>query len=117
LMYLAEDLIQLNGTRHPMVGLIPGGVTMTSKLQNFGYCMACTDDADGSYRGHEFHYSRWEREGECSNRWQVSRRRGGATRSEGYQAHRLHASYVHLFWKQCPGLLHHFMSDVHEAKS
>jgi len=115
LMYLAEELIELGGKRHPMVGVVPGAVIMTRTLQNFGYCVAETSESQ-AYHGHEFHYSRWEREEECSNRWRVGRRRGGPRRSEGYQAHRLHASYVHLFWKQNPGFLNHFLTEKIEVK-
>ena len=116
LMYLAGEIIDLTGKHLPMAGLVPGAVTMTRNLQNFGYCLAETNESEAPYHGHEFHCSRWEREEECSNRWQVRRRRGGPGRSEGYQAHRLHASYVHLFWKQSPGLLSHFLSDAEEAR-
>jgi len=116
LMYLAEEMIDLAGNRFTMAGLLPGAVTMTQNLQNFGYCVAETNESK-TYHGHEFHYSRWQREEECSNRWRVRRRRGGPSRSEGYQAHRLQASYVHLFWKQSPGLLSHFLSDNGEVRS
>ena len=116
LMYLAEEIVELTGKRLPMAGLVPGAVTMTRNLQNFGYCLAETNESKAPYHGHEFHYSRWEREEECSNRWQVRRRRGGPGRSEGYQAHRLQASYVHLFWKQSPGLFSHFLTDNEEVR-
>jgi len=116
LMYLAEEIIELSGKRHSMVGVVPGAVAMTRTLQNFGYCVAETNESK-TYHGHEFHYSRWEREAECSNRWRVGRRRGGPRRSEGYQAHRLQASYVHLFWKQSPGFLSHFMPENMETQS
>jgi cobyrinic acid a,c-diamide synthase len=117
LMYLADEIVELTGKRLPMAGLVPGAVTMTRNLQNFGYCVAETNKSEAPYHGHEFHYSRWEREEQCSNRWQVRRRRGGPGRSEGYQARRLHASYVHLFWKQSPGLLSHLLSDNREIQS
>lgn len=116
LMYLAEEIIELSGKRHSMVGIVPGAVTMTRNLQNFGYCVAETSESE-TYHGHEFHYSSWDREEECSNRWRVRRRRGGPGRSEGYQAHHLQASYVHLFWKQSPGFLAHFLPDGAEVRS
>ena len=116
LMYLAEEIIELSGKRHAMVGVVPGAVAMTRSLQNFGYCVAETSESKTCH-GHEFHYSRWDREEECANRWQVRRRRGGPGRPEGYQAHRLQASYVHLFWKQSPGFLSHFLSNNMEVQS
>ena len=116
LMYLAQELVDLAGNRLAMAGLVPGAVTMTRSLQNFGYCVAETIGSH-SYHGHEFHYSRWDREQECANRWRVRRRRGGSSRMEGYQAHLLHASYVHLFWKKSLGLLDHFFPAEMEVRS
>lgn len=100
LMLLAEELVTLNGKRHPMVGAVPGAVEMTARLNHFGYCR-CSGlaGADGAeFRGHEFHYSRWQAEGEAANCWTVRRKRVGSARREGFARQRLHASYVHLYF-------------------
>jgi cobyrinic acid a,c-diamide synthase len=100
LMLLAEEFIALDGTRYPMAGAVPGAVEMTVRLNHFGYCMcsglAAADSAE--FRGHEFHYSRWQGETETANLWSVRRKRLGSQRREGFTLHNLHASYVHLYF-------------------
>ena len=100
LMLLAEEFIALDGTRYPMAGAVPGAVEMTVRLNHFGYCMcsglAAADSAE--FRGHEFHYSRWQAESEMANLWSVRRKRLGSQRREGFTLPNLHASYVHLYF-------------------
>jgi cobyrinic acid a,c-diamide synthase len=100
LMLLAEELIARDGTRYPMAGAVPGAVEMTARLRHFGYCLcsglAGADSAE--FRGHEFHYSRWQAESETANLWTVRRKRLGSERREGFARHNLHASYVHLYF-------------------
>jgi cobyrinic acid a,c-diamide synthase len=100
MMLLTEEVITLNNTRFPMSGVLPGSVSMTRSLQNFGYCLA-----DNLYRGHEFHHSKWGLEESHANAWTVSRRRNSQQRREGYRTHSLHASYVHLYFPQSAPLL------------
>ncbi len=100
LMLLAEEFIALDGTRYPMAGAVPGAVEMTVRLNHFGYCMcsglASADSAE--FRGHEFHYSRWQAESEMANLWSVRRKRLGSQRREGFTLPNFHASYVHLYF-------------------
>lgn len=116
-----------------MLGLIPGRVTMTDRLQNFGYCeasgigSAATEStavsstpagtpSAGSWllrpgetvRGHEFHYSRWDGEG-MSPACAARRRRTGTERPEGYADSRIHASYVHVHFHGCPWFARRFV--------
>jgi len=63
LMYLGKYLIDMDGNKHDMVGILDGYSRMTNGLKRFGYCMA-TAKVDNliSYKGqemcgHEFHYS------------------------------------------------------------
>jgi cobyrinic acid a,c-diamide synthase len=62
-MALTEALIDLDGVRHPMAGLVPGAVKMTQRLASLGYrrATALVDTpllrTGESLRGHEFHYS------------------------------------------------------------
>jgi len=107
LMYLARS-ISAGGRDHPMVGLMPGRVRMTDRLQNFGYqeVEALNDSilarSGERARGHEFHHSVLN--GAPSTRraaYQIQARRGGKARAEGYVKGSLLASYVHLhFWSQ-----------------
>ena len=100
MMWLTEEIISRSGRRLPMVGAIPGAVEMTPGLQHFGYCECSELERAPSemIRGHEFHHSRWTAESQLANLWMVRRKRIGATRREGFQKHRLHASYVHLYF-------------------
>jgi cobyrinic acid a,c-diamide synthase len=102
LMLLAEDLVAAGGRRFPMVGAVPGRVEMTDRLQHFGYCRAANltgaGEAETAFHGHEFHHSRWCAEPERANLWEVTRKRNGQRRREGFSSGRLHASYVHLYF-------------------
>jgi cobyrinic acid a,c-diamide synthase len=65
-MYLTEAIIDLNGQRHPMVGLVPGLTRMQPHLVSLGYRIV--ESPSGNFllpaglttRGHEFHWSTWE---------------------------------------------------------
>ncbi|HEV3344165.1 MAG TPA: cobyrinate a,c-diamide synthase [Pirellulales bacterium] len=103
-----------------MIGLIPGQVTMTDRLQHFGYCEA---EGENSFlikegekvRGHEFHYSTWDGEGR-SPAMVVRRRRTGSERREGYAAGSIHASYVHVHFHGCPWLARRFVRAAAKAR-
>ena len=102
LMLLSKELVDLKGKRFPMAGVVPGKVEMTSTRQHFGYC-ECEGYAGApgaTFRGHEFHHSRWLGEQEFANLWTVRRKRLGTSRTEGFQAGLLHASYVHLYFSE-----------------
>lgn len=94
LMYWSEALV-MEGESFPMCGLMPGEVEMTRALQNFGYC-----ESSSGVRGHEFHYSRWLGEEQNANAWQVSKRRSGSSRKEGFRIHNTQATYVHSLWTE-----------------
>ena len=103
LMLLSKELVDLKGERFPMAGAVPGKVEMTSTRQHFGYC-ECVGYAGApgtAFRGHEFHHSRWLGEEEFANLWTVRRKRLGTSRTEGFRAGLLHASYVHLYFSEC----------------
>jgi len=111
LMLLSEELISLDGKRYPMAGVVPGAVEMTSRLHHFGYCTASGLPSAPEFRGHEFHYSRWQLEGETANLWNVRRNRLGSSRREGYSVKNLHASYVHLHFSTSHGAVGHLLTS------
>jgi cobyrinic acid a,c-diamide synthase len=112
-MYLTEAIIDLEGQRHPMAGLVPGLTRMQPQLMSLGYRVvealannfllpqgACT-------RGHEFHWSLWENPADIPV-WRLHpRRQGDSSRLEGYFRDNLVASYVHL----------HFAYDLQLAQN
>lgn len=103
-MLLSEGLETKDGRTFPMVGVVPGRVRMTDRLQHFGYCCG---NAEGipEARGHEFHHSEWVEESEQANLWTVTRHSTGVSRREGFGTDTLHASYVHLHFPQAAPLL------------
>lgn len=99
-----------------MIGLIPGQVKMTDRLQNFGYCEV---EGSGSFlvhpgekvRGHEFHYSTWDGEG-LSPAFIARRLKPTIERSEGYASGQIHASYVHLHFHSCRWLARRLVREA-----
>jgi len=117
LILLAEELVAQSGRHFPMAGVIPGSVEMTPKLQHFGYCECFNLGRAQSetFRGHEFHHSRWTAEPSLANLWAVRRKRLGSTRPEGFQKNNLHASYVHLYFPGSQAVLRPFMNQTRIA--
>ena len=105
LMLLADSLRLLNGNEYPMAGVIPGTVSMTPRLQHFGYSEAKQKNQQESWRGHEFHHSKWEQETSQANAWTVTKRNRTGSRLEGYRYRNLHASYIHLYFPKAAPLL------------
>jgi cobyrinic acid a,c-diamide synthase len=97
MIFLSEGIRLLNGSVLQMAGVVPGIMEMRPNLQHFGYCSA-QDARLGTAHGHEFHHARWSAEPEAANAWNVTRRRTSVSRSEGFRIHRLHASFVHLYF-------------------
>jgi len=66
LMYLGEQVDDLDGNFHQMTGIFSGVSKMQSKLQRFGYCSGKSEQDTAIskkgqiVRGHEFHYSTFE---------------------------------------------------------
>jgi cobyrinic acid a,c-diamide synthase len=113
-MVLTQAIIDLEGQRHPMVGLIPGEAHMQPRLMSLGYRVV--ESPTGNFllpqgvttRGHEFHWSRWTHPAN-SPAWLIRPRQGsGAPQPNGYAAGNLIASYVHLHFAHNPQLAHNF---------
>lgn len=117
LMYLSESLRTSDGTTHPMCGILPGAVEMTSRLQNFGYTEVRTvrdtllAPAGSTTRGHSFHHSRWEG-ADSRAAYRAARPGGGPERLEGYARGNLLASYVHLYFPACPEWARRFVGGA-----
>ncbi len=116
LMYLGDALIDADGVRHNMVGLIAGESRMGDHLKRFGYCEASAlrDTplvAKGeTLRGHEFHYSDF-----ITSQPPVFQCVKGASKETqkswqgGYQNGNTLAGYLHIHFAQRPGLLHRWL--------
>jgi len=96
LLYLCREL-----DGHPMTGVLPATARMTGKL-TLGYrtAIAATTtsffDEGRRVRGHEFHRTAVELDGEVAPAWYLP---GGV---EGIAEPRVHASYLHLHWTATP---------------
>jgi cobyrinic acid a,c-diamide synthase len=117
LMYLTEALVDQQGRRWPMVGLLPGQSAMTERL-TLGYrtVRALHDGPllpQGTcVRGHEFHYSRWEgRPEQLSPAYQLLAPGGDDGPREGAQLGSLIASYIHLHWLAQPEIARRFVQS------
>ncbi len=121
LMFLTQAILSTRGRRHPMVGLLPGEVRMTDRLQNFGYKRVRAirpsplARAGEEARGHEFHHSiasgipaRLTAAYEATSLVQKE------TRMEGYTRQNLIASYIHLHFLSQPRWAERFVQAARE---
>ncbi|MEU4294512.1 cobyrinate a,c-diamide synthase [Kribbella sp. NPDC026596] len=104
LLYLCREL-----DGHPMTGVLPATGRMTSRL-TLGYrtAIAATTtaffDEGRRVRGHEFHRTAVELDGEVDPAWYLP---GGV---EGIALPRVHASYLHLHWTASPDVPARFVA-------
>jgi cobyrinic acid a,c-diamide synthase len=97
MMLLLEQLTDLEGRRHEMVGLLPGETTMQRELQSLA--LQAVDFAEGELRGHSFHHSRlstplspaFHGRTQHGARGEAVFRRGGVT-----------ATYIHFYMPSNP---------------
>ena len=121
-MVLTQGLIDCEGRRWPMAGLIPGVTRMTDKLAALGYRHAAalrpnllTDGGD-ELRGHEFRYSTWVRDEpmpDDGSAWQVRGARADAPPDScGFASGNLLASYLHIHFAQRAGIARRFVEKL-----
>jgi cobyrinic acid a,c-diamide synthase len=123
LMYLSSALEDLDGSEHPMVGLLPTHVRMRPKKLTLGYVEVelardtPLGEAGTVLRGHEFHYSRIdELPPSVPRAYRLRRRRGGEEQAEGYLLGNVLASYVHLHFGANPRVAERFVSSCREGR-
>lgn len=119
LMYLSEGIVDVDGHRFPMVGLIPSWSAMSQRL-TIGY-RTVTARVDGpvlrageSLRGHEFHRSLLETPLDPAHAAYVVD--GDESRLEGYARGSVFASYIHLHLAARPGLAERFVRYLHAGR-
>ncbi len=107
LMYLAEA-VRLDGTDHPMAGVLPLTVEMCPRPQGLGYVEARVV-AENPYhprgpllRGHEFHFSRALAAPGLSLVLELTRGKGLADNHDGLLAGNLFAGYIHIYAPAAP---------------
>lgn len=121
-MALTQALVDAEGRRWPMAGLVPGEAWMTPRLAGLGYreVEALSNNllvpAGTRVRGHEFHHSEW-RAGQDALRghaaWLARNVRGGEEpQCVGYSKDGLLAGYLHLHFAQHPALAASFVKAM-----
>lgn len=123
-MILMQALIDRDGRRWPMAGLVPGAARMSGKLAAVGYRLAgaaqpnLLAEAGDEVRGHEFRYSTWVCEERPSAAWQVRGTRGAAPAdSGGYARGNLLASYLHIHFGQRSDIAARFLERARAARA
>jgi cobyrinic acid a,c-diamide synthase len=113
LMYLGQNLSDLEGVQYPMVGAIPVVSSMVGSRLHLGYreVESRTDSPllqrGQRVRGHEFHWSVLEQAPEPEQ--SVYRVTNQDDRSEGFQVGSVWASYIHIHLGSDPSLARNFV--------
>lgn len=133
-MYLTKSLTDVDGEEHPMLGLLPGKVKMTSRLKALGYREGIAENpsfllAKGEkIRGHVFHYSEYMSDGfespygsESNTHfngllpaYQLIGRRNEST--SGFVSQTMLASYFHIHLGSNPGAGYRWIEHLKSNK-
>ena len=119
-MYLTEAIVTTDGTRYPMVGVIPGEVKMQKKLAALGYreVRGCR----GNYllapheeaRGHEFHYSTFTASEQLPHAFMTKASLG--LKPEGCLIKNVVAGYTHLHFASAPQIVSRWIEKILQVK-
>lgn len=114
MMYLGQQISDLEGRAWPMAGVLPLATRMLPRLRSLGYRqVAFQEDTilgpmGSQARGHEFHYSEISgcqpALGLSDRVYQAQGRRGPEEACRGYALGNVLASYLHLHFGSNPGL-------------
>lgn len=100
-MVLGRGLVDAQGQRHEMAGLLPTETSFAARRLHLGYrqlklCAAsCLGPADSRWRGHEFHYATLCRN-DAPALFEATDARGRDGRPEGALQGRIAGTFVHL---------------------
>lgn len=104
-MVLGEAIIDAEGVRHEMAGLLPLVTTFAERKRHLGYRQieVLTDFGLGEkgqrWRGHEFHYSQVDWQGEAAPLFQAHDAYGTDLGPQGLKVGNVAGSYLHLIDK------------------
>ena len=116
MMALTESLETVGGQRFSMSGLIRGKVVMQKRLAALGMQevalplaadagLSAPSSANGTLRGHTFHYSRFETPLQpVARATRAKKAKGGGEGEAVYQIGNLTASYFHAYFASNPAL-------------
>lgn len=98
-MVLGDGLVDAQGVRHAMLGLLPLETSFATRKRHLGYRRLLAHAGapwQGPLTGHEFHYSTLVREGEASRLFEARDATGTSLGDVGLRVGRVMGSYVHL---------------------
>lgn len=98
-MVLGECLVDANGVRHQMTGLLPVETSYAKRSRHLGYrhlTARVGSMFSGKYRAHEFHYSTLVSQGEGQALFDCTDALGVALGAHGLQIGKVAGSYLHL---------------------
>jgi cobyrinic acid a,c-diamide synthase len=107
LIYLCKEIVFEEGS-YKMAGALPATTIMTSKLQALGYVEAEVIGPNPvvktgeTVRGHEFHYSRVECEGNARFAYRLRRGKGIMNGRDGLVEHNTLGGYLHAHFYSYP---------------
>ena len=111
-MYLLQSLTDAEGAVHQMLGVLPGGSSMTDRLQDFGYfeitanrdTLLCA--AGQSINAHFFHYAKGDFEGDAF----TATKRDGKTLQTIFATDNVFAGFQHLHFYGNPEFARNFVA-------
>jgi cobyrinic acid a,c-diamide synthase len=119
-MYLTKSIETTEQNVYNMTGVIPGSVKMQTRLAALGYREITGEPGNfllpenERARGHEFHYSTFESDGDIQYAYGTTGMRG--SKVEGYMNHNLIAGYTHFHFASCPGLVQNWIKKCKEKQ-
>ncbi|MFS0840131.1 cobyrinate a,c-diamide synthase [Paenibacillus sp. 1P03SA] len=109
-MFLTDAIVDTAGRRYPMLGLVPGTVTMQTKLAALGYREATGTEGNfllgpgDTARGHEFHYSVFEPAPSAALPPAYKTKGMRGSKEEGALSGSLISGYTHLHFASNPDM-------------
>ena len=117
LMYLCKNIQGFEDEVYDMVGIVPAVCKMQKKLQRVGYVKGTAlsssiiAEKGDELKGHEFHFSTMENEGNFSWAYSLQGTRQKTSHIEGYSHGNILASYLHLSFDGNPKAADHFIES------
>ncbi|MFC9777972.1 cobyrinate a,c-diamide synthase [Paenibacillus chitinolyticus] len=109
-MFLTDAIVDTSGKQYPMLGLVPGKVTMQTKLAALGYREATGTEGNfllgpgDTARGHEFHYSVFEPAASATLPPAYKTKGMRGSKEEGALKGSLVSGYTHLHFASNPDM-------------
>lgn len=98
-MVLGDELTDSEGTRHPMLGLLPLETSFATRRRQLGYRRLFAFAGapwQGQLAGHEFHYATIVQEGQAERLFQARDATGALVGDVGLRVGRVSGSFIHL---------------------